>query len=113
MAQVLDAGAKFFQRSRRHAYGHGNLRAFAEIKALQSRLLGKCWVRCAELLHHPAQIAAQRGDGKIIANVERRELLRQILTVCVRVSPLREVIGKSFSKKMMAAQRLKCVMKDG
>jgi len=60
-----------------------------------------------------AEIVSQRGDGNVVANVERGELLREIVAVGVREHPLREIVGKTFGEEVMAAEGLKGVMEDG
>src|ERR1700676_2005820 len=108
-----DAVAKFLQRSRRQPKRKRDLYALAEVKTVQRGLLRKSWMFGAIFADPAAQVAAQRRNRKIIADVERGQLLGQIFAAGVRVSPLREVIRKSFRKEVMDAQRLKSVMKDG
>src|SRR5580704_10770473 len=69
--------------------------------------------RPAILADHPAEVAAQRRDGNIVANIQRRELLRKVVAVRVREHPLRKIIRKTLRKEMMAAQSLKRVVKNG
>src|SRR2546430_1278669 len=112
MAEVLDAFPEFVERSRISSERCGHFHALAEIKTLERGLAGKVWIRRTIFTDNTAEIAAQRRDGNVVANVQRRELFGKIVPVCVRQRPLREIVGKTIGKKMMAAQRLKGGMKD-
>src|SRR5205807_8721936 len=69
-------------------------------------------ISCAIDGNHTAQIAAQRGDRNVVANVEHGKLFGKIVPVRVRKHPLREVIRKTLGQEVMATQRLKRVMKN-
>src|SRR6267154_249079 len=113
VAQMCDSVAKLVQRSRAAPQGSSDLHALAEVETFQRRLAGKMGKRLAKVTHHAAEIAAKRGDGDVVANVQRRQLFRQVVPVGVREHPLREVVGKSLGEKVMAAKCLIGVMKDG
>src|SRR6266550_3190622 len=112
VAEVLDAFPEFVERSRIAPERCGQFHALAEIKSLYLGLSCKVCILRTIFTYNTAEIAAQRRDGNVVANVQRRELFGEIVPVCVRQRPLREIVGKTIGKKMMAAQRLKGVMKD-
>src|SRR5260370_98626 len=60
-----------------------------------------------------ASIAALRSDRSIVADVERGQLLREVVAVGVREHPLREIVGKTLGEKVMAPESLIRVMEDG
>src|SRR5580700_7032295 len=111
MAEMLDAIAEFAEGMCPTVQRDSDFDALAKVETLQRRLLGKIRKRSAIIAHHAAEIAAQRGDGYVIADVQRGQLLRKIVPVGIREHPLREIVGKSFGQEMMAAQCLKRVMK--
>src|ERR1700688_2829582 len=113
VAEMLDGVAKLLKRFRSQPKWQRDLHALAEIKTIQRGLLRKSRVFGAIFADYAAQVAAQRRNRKIIADVERRQLLGQVFAAGVCVSPLREVIRKTFGKEVMDAQGLESVMKDG
>ena len=60
-----------------------------------------------------AQIAAQPGNGKVVANVENGELLGKFAAVGGGEHPLREVVGKTLGEEVMRSEGLIGVMEDG
>src|SRR6266576_4888173 len=113
VAEMRDAIAKLVQRASAPAQGRGHFDAFAKVETLQRGLSRKMRKRRAKLADEAAQIASQSGDGNVVANVERGELLREIVAVGVREHPLREIVGKTLGEEVMAAEGLKGVMEDG
>src|SRR5207302_5104653 len=112
VAEVFDALPEFVEGLRIPPERCGDFHTLAEVKTLERGLVCKVRVGRAVVTDNTAEIAAQRRDGNVVANVQRRELFGEIVPVCVRQRPLREIVGKTIGKKMMAAQRLKGVMKD-
>src|ERR1700730_7873635 len=113
MAEVRDAIAKLVQRASAAAQGRGYFDAFAKIETLQRGLARKMGKRRAKLADKAAEIAAQGGDGNVVANVERGELLREIVAGGVREDPLREIVVKALGEEVVAPEGLKGVMEDG
>src|SRR5712692_8382728 len=99
MAEMLDAGTELLQGSRGQAQRHRHFDAFTEIEALQRGLIGETRVCRAIIADDANQIAAQRGDGKIVA-------------VRVGLGPLREIVREVFRQKVVAAESLKRVVEN-
>src|SRR2546425_4030352 len=76
-------------------------------------LAGKLAVRLAIVADHAAEIAPQRRYGNIVADIQRGELLGEIVPVGVREHPLREVVRKALGEEVMTAQRLIGVIENG
>ena len=113
MAQVCEPLAKFIEVAGAVAQGHRHFHALAKIEPLQARLRRKLWLGFAEIADYAAKIAPQRGNRRVIANVEGRELLGQVVPVRGGERPLREIVGKNLREEVMRPQGLKRVMKDG
>jgi hypothetical protein len=113
VAEMRYAVAEFVKRSGAAAQGRSDFKAFAKIESFQSGLSCKMRKRPAKITHEAAEIAAQRGDGNVIANVERGELLGKVIPVGVREHPLREIVRKALGQEVMAAECLISVMEDG
>jgi len=112
VAEVFDALPEFVEGLRIPPERCGDFHTLAEVKTLERGLVCKVRVGRSVVTDNAAEIAAQRRDGNVVANVQRRELLGEIVPVSVRERPLREIVGKTLGKKMMAAKRLKGVMKN-
>src|SRR5882757_7641847 len=112
MAQMSHAISKLVQCSRASAQRCRNFRAFAKVESFQRGLSREMGKRRAKISYHTAEIAPQCRDGNIVADVQRRELLRKVVPVRVRQHPLREIIRKPLGEEVMAPQRLIRVMED-
>jgi hypothetical protein len=66
-----------------------------------------------EIADNTAQIAPERSNRSVIANVECRELLGQVIPIGGGERPLREIVGEAFREEVMDAKRLESVMKNG
>src|SRR2546425_5767745 len=113
VAQTFEAVPELFECPRREAQGHQDFDVFAEVEALEGRLPGEFWLSGAVVGDQAAQIAAQPGDGKVVANVENGELLGEFAAVGGREHPLREVVGKTLGEEGMRSEGLIGVMEDG
>src|SRR5690242_15743455 len=79
VAQLSDSFAKLLQRASTQAERNRHLFAFTEIKLLERRLRRVLRVGRAVVADDAAQVTAQRSKRNVIANVQRCQLLRQIL----------------------------------
>ena len=113
MAEVLEPFAKFIEVAGAAAKGHGHFHAFAKIEPLETRLRCKLRLCSTEIADYTAKIGPQGGNRSIIANIEGRELLGQVIPVCGGERPLREIVGEPFREEVVGSQGLECVMKDG
>ena len=113
VAEVGDAFAELIQGARAAAKRHGHFHAFTKVESLEPRLRRELRVSAAKIPHHAAEIASQRRNGCVIANVEYRELLGQVIPVGRGQRPLREIVGKAFREEVVEFQGLKGVMKNG
>src|SRR6267154_4320466 len=112
VAELVNPIAEFQQIVRGQPKWFGYFHAFAEIEWLEGFLCRVIGVLRAVSAHHTPQVGSQLRDGQIVADIERRQSLRQFVTVRGGKHPLRKVIRKSFRQKVMASQRLKSVVKD-
>src|SRR5882672_690974 len=96
MAELLNPIAEFQQMVRGQPKWFGYFHAFAEIEWLEGFLCRVIGVLRAVSAHHPPQVASQLRDRQIVADVERRQALRQFIPVRRSKHPLRKVIRKSF-----------------
>lgn len=113
VTDMFKALAKLVQRARAAAKWNGYFHALAEVKALEARLIRKLRPRGAKVPDFAAQVATDCGNGHVIADVEGRELLGQVIAVCGREYPLGEIVGEAFGQKMVAPERLKRVVENG
>ena len=113
VAEVLEPFAKFIEVACAAAKVHGHFHAFAKIEPLEARLRCKLRLCRTEIADHTAKITSQGGNRSVIANIEGRELLGQVVSVCGGERPLREIVGEPFREEMVGSQGLERVMKDG
>jgi hypothetical protein len=83
------------------------------VKPLKTGLRGELRLGEAKVPDYAAKIGSQRGNRKIIAYVEGGELFGEVVPVRGSERPLCEVVGEAFRKKVVHAESLKGVMKDG
>src|SRR5713226_657827 len=112
MAEVRDSETKFIQRPGAPAQGSVDFHAFAKIEPLQRGLARKVRIGRAIIGNNAAQIATQRGDRNVVADIEHGKLFGEVVPVGIRKHPLREIVRETFRQEVMAAQRLKRVMKN-
>ena len=93
--------------------GHAHLDAFAEIETFEGGLAGKLRMLFAEGADDAAEILAKRGDGRVVTNVEGGKLFREGIAIGVGKDPLGKIVGESLGKKVVAAEGLEGVVKDG
>lgn len=113
VTDMFKALAKLVQRARTAAQRNGYFHALAEVKALEARLIRKLRPRGAKVPDFAAQVATDCGNGHVIADVEGRELLGEVIAIGRRKYPLSEIVGEAFGQKMMASERLKRVVENG
>src|ERR1700756_285825 len=113
VAEVLESFSKFIEAARAAAKRHRHFDALAKIEPLETRLRRKLRLFLREIADDAAKVASQRGNRGVVANVERRELLRKVVPVRGGKCPLREIVGKTLCEKVMDAKRLEGVMKNG
>jgi hypothetical protein len=112
VAKMLQALAEFLKGTRAPSEGHGDFDALAEIESLEGRLSRKLRLGCAKILNHAAKIAAQRRNRHVIPDVQRRELLGEVVPIRVREHPLGEVVRKTLRQEVVGAQGLKGVVEN-
>src|SRR5690242_14497569 len=92
---------------------HSHFHALGEVKPHKTGLRSELRLGEAKVPYHAAKIGSQRGSRHVIADVECRKLLGEIVPVRGSEHPLCEVVGEAFRKKVVHAESLKSVMKDG
>jgi len=113
MAEARNAITKFVEVGSGESEWHGNLNALAEIEAFERGLAGKLRMFFAESTDDAAEILTKSGDRRVIANVEGGELFGEGIAVGIGKNPLGKIVGKTFRKKVVAAEGLKGVVKNG
>src|SRR5579859_411288 len=113
MTEVLESFAKFIEVAGAAPKGHGHFHAFAKIEPFEARLRSKLRLGFTEIADHTTKIASECGNRGVVANVEGRELLGQVVPVRRGESPLREIVGKTLCEEVMTPQGLKRVMENG
>src|SRR5919109_606784 len=112
VAEMREAIAKFIETAGAAAKGHCHFHAFAKKEALYARLQCELRISIAIILDCAPQIASQHRDGRVITNIQRRQLLREVAPVRGRESPLGEVVGKAFREVVVGAESLEGMMKN-
>jgi hypothetical protein len=113
VAETHNAFTKFVEGGRGESEGDSYLHAFAEIEAFQGRLASMLRMLSTEGAHDAAEVIAKRRNRGVIADVEGGELLGKGIAIGVGKNPLGEIVGKTLSKKVVAAEGLKGVVEDG
>src|SRR5258706_16327008 len=113
---VAEAGqsmAEFLQGPSFAGDGHGDLQAFAEVKGLEGGLRGLVFVGGTVVAHQTEEVAAQVGQGDVIADVQSGKLFGEFDAIQACQDPLREVVGEALGNEMEAAEGLEGVVEDG
>src|SRR5271157_3299919 len=112
VAQLFQARSKFLQSVRFHTPRNRHFDGRTKIKGFESLLMSKLRVAGAIFRHDAKKVAAKFGKGKIVADVEPRQVFRQLRPVARGQDPLGKVVGEAFSEEMMTAQGLKGMVED-
>ena len=78
VAQLFQACSKFLQRVRFHSPRNRHFDGLTETKGFERFLMSKRRIAGAIFGHDPQKVAAKFGKGKVVADIEPRQLFCQL-----------------------------------
>jgi hypothetical protein len=112
VADGCDAVAKFVEIGRGKRKRHRDFQAFAEVETVEGFLAAELGERGYKIAEDAAKIGSEGGDRGVVANIEGGELFSECIAIGFGESPLGEVVGETFGKKVVRAKSLESVVED-
>jgi hypothetical protein len=109
---MLQRVVELFQGTGASSGGKDDLNRFREVERLKRRHFRHPWILSAIGSHETANIRPQLRKRDVVADVDTRQLLRQLRPVETCEDPLGEVVREALGEKVMLPEALKRVVEN-